>query len=268
MGVLQELRERVDAYLDKVIVEFYRTVPYAQHQLNAKEVDLEYYKRHNIETILRLRRKRTIDALALIHFTKYDPVRAKAWAHYTDDEMLHDRMFAADLAKVGVTKDEIYDTEPLLSTKLLTGYLQYGLLYEDSPLALIASVYFVEYTTTRTQPDWLDNLASTLGEDKLRGQRAHVGTDLDDGHDDFVWEVLATLITTPRDEEKLFEHLRHVYWLWNLYFVELHQKTVQGRPDDLVDLPGAPAAQAAQAPAEPEPATAAPEPVTADSGAR
>ncbi|MEV0642219.1 iron-containing redox enzyme family protein [Streptomyces sp. NPDC050619] len=238
MSTLPELREHVDAFLDDAIVDFYKTVPYAQHQLNAKDINLDYYKRHNIETILRLRRKRTIDALALIHFTKYDPVRAKAWAHYTDDEMLHDRMFAADLAKVGVSKDEIYSTEPFLSTKLLTGYLQYGIEYENSPLALVASVYFVEYTTTRTQPDWLDNLGKTLGDDHVKGQRAHVGTDLEDDHDDFVWEVLATLVKTPDDEAKLWEHLRHVFWLWKLYFVELHQKTVQGRPDDLIDLPG------------------------------
>lgn len=231
------LRERVDAYLDSSIKEFYETVPFAKHQLSAKELHLGYYKRHNIETILRLRRKRTIDAHALIYFTKFDPVRAKQWAHYTDDEMLHDRMFAADLAKVGVEKDEIYSTEPLLATKLLTGYLQYGLEYEGSPLALIASVYFVEYTTTRTQPQWLENLSDVLGEDHVKGQKAHVGTDLDDGHDDFVWEVLATLVKTSDDEAKLFDHMRNVYWLWKLYFVELYQKTVQDRPDDLIDLP-------------------------------
>ncbi|GAA3044091.1 hypothetical protein GCM10020000_24510 [Streptomyces olivoverticillatus] len=95
------LRERVDALLDSFIKDFYETVPYARHQKSAEKIDLEYYKRHNIETILRLRRKRTIDALAIKYFTKKDPVQAKAWAHYTDDEMLHDRLFAADLAKVG-----------------------------------------------------------------------------------------------------------------------------------------------------------------------
>jgi hypothetical protein len=237
MSPLPELRARVDALLDSFIKDFYLTVPYAQHQLNAAEINLDYYKRHNIETILRLRRKRTVDALALRYFTKVDPVQAKAWAHYTDDEMLHDRLFAADLAKVGVEKDEIYSTEPFLSTKLLTGYLQYGMEFEDSPMALIASVYFVEYVTTRTQPDWLENLGKVLGEDGVKGQRAHVGTDLDDGHDDFVWRVLATLLPTPADEEKAVEHLHHVYWLWKLYFVELHLHTVLGKPGMPIPLP-------------------------------
>ncbi|AJC52903.1 hypothetical protein GZL_00297 [Streptomyces sp. 769] len=234
-----ELRKKVDAVLDTFIKDFYETVPFAQHQKNSAELNLDYYKRHNIETILRLRRKRTVDALAIKYFTKVDPVQAKAWAHYTDDEMLHDRLFAADLAKVGVTKDQIYSTEPLLSTKLLTGYLQFGMEFEDSPLALITSVYFVEYVTTRTQPEWLDNLGTVLGEENVKGARAHVNTDLDDDHDDFVWRVLSTLIKSEADEQKVIEHLNHIYWLWKLYFVELHQLTVVGKSDAQIPLPTA-----------------------------
>lgn len=226
-----DLRRRVDAYLDSCIEDFYENVPYGQHQLNGEQINLDYYRRHNIETILRLRRKRTIDALALRYFTKVDPVTAKAWAHYTDDEMLHDRLFAADLEKVGVSVEQIYSTEPLLATKLLTGYLQYGIEYDGTPLALITSVYFVEYVTTRTQPDWLDNLEKRLGKEKVKGQRAHVGTDLGDHHDDFVWGVLASLLTDEAAETRMFEHFRDVYQLWKMYFVELHDLVVTGSAD-------------------------------------
>jgi hypothetical protein len=230
-----ELRAAVDGYLDACIADFYKTIPFATHQLESDKINLEYYKRHNIETILRLRRKRTIDALAIRYFTKVDPVTAKSWAHYTDDEMLHDVLFAADLAKVGVDKDSIYATEPMLSTKLLTGYLQYGIEYEGTPLALITSVYFVEYTTTRTQPQWLDNLEKTLGREKIKGQRAHVGTDLGDQHDDFVWQVLETLVPNPAAEQKVMLHLQDIARLWQLYFLELYTMTVN--PDSPLTLP-------------------------------
>jgi hypothetical protein len=223
---MQELRNRVDKYLDICIADFYEKIPYARHQLEGKDINLDYYKRHNIETILRLRRKRTVDALAIRYFTKVDPVAAKAWSHYADDEMLHDRLFAADLEKVGVSKEQIYSTEPMLSTKLLTGYLQYGIEYEGTPLALLASVYFVEYVTTRTQPDWVKNLEEQLGKDKIKGQKAHVGTDLDDHHDDFVWTVLETLVPDADGEEKVFQHLQDIYRLWQMYFLELYQLTV------------------------------------------
>ncbi len=230
-------RKRVDDYLDACIKDFYATIPFARHQLEDKSLNLDYYKRHNIETILRLRRKRTIDALAIRHFTKADPPTAKKWAHYTDDEMLHDRMFAADLAKVGVSREQIYATEPLLSTKLLTGYLQYGIEYEGTPLALITSVYFVEYVTTRTQPAWLDNLERILGADAVKGQRAHVGTDLNDEHDEFVWNVLATLVTGPADEDKAMRHLQDIYRLWQMYFLELYQLTVDAKTSIALPAP-------------------------------
>jgi len=232
---MPELRAKVDRYLDACIEDFYANIPFARHQMESREIHMAYYKRHNIETILRLRRKRTVDALAIRYFTKCDPVTAKAWAHYTDDEMLHDVLFAADLAKVGVEKDSIYATEPMLSTKLLTGYLQYGIEYDGTPLALITSVYFVEYTTTRTQPKWLDNLEKTLGKDKIKGQRAHVGTDLDDHHDDFVWNVLETLVTGPETERRVMRHLQDICRLWQMYFLELHQLTVD--PDAPITLP-------------------------------
>jgi hypothetical protein len=228
-------REQVDVYLDSCIKDFYENIPFARHQLESKDINLDYYRRHNIETILRLRRKRTVDALAIRYFTKVDPATAKKWAHYTDDEMLHDRLFAADLAKVGVAREAIYSTEPFLSTKLLTGYLQYGIEYDGTPRALIASVYFVEYVTTRTQPDWLDNLGKTLGEDQLKGQRAHVGTDVNDKHDDFVWNVLETLVITREAEQRVLRHIQDIYRLWQMYFLELYRATIDG--DQPMTLP-------------------------------
>jgi hypothetical protein len=231
-GTKNALRMRVDELLDQLIVTFYKDVPYAQHQLNSRAINMDYYIRHNIETILRIRKKRTVDALAIRYFTKHDPVRAKAWAEYTAEEMLHDSMFARDLASVGVSTQSIYAHEPLYSTKLLMGYLLYGLEYEGTPLALVTSVYFVEYTTTKTQPQWLDNLEKALGKDKITGARAHVNTDLDDNHADFVWDVLASLVRSPEDEEMVIKHIKDVYSLYESYFVELYRLTVGCEPVD------------------------------------
>ncbi len=223
---LTDLRTQVDTMLDTMIEKFYAEIPYADHQARGEEINMAYYKRHNIETILRLRRKRTIDALAIGYFTKRDPVRGAAWAHYVEDEMLHDEWFAGDLGKVGVTKAEIYATEPFQATKLLTGYLQYGMEFEGTPLALLCSVYFVEYTTTKTQPSWVKNLEDQLGREKLAGARRHVGTDIEDEHADFVWGVLTSLVGSPDDEAKVIAHVKTVANLWVAYFIELYQAVV------------------------------------------
>lgn len=224
----KDLRSRADGVLDSLIQEFYEKVPFATHLMTAAEPNMDYYKRHTIETILRLRMKRAVDAMAIRYFTHHDPVRARAWCHYCEDEMLHDvQFFLKDLERIGVSDDEVYATEPLFSTKLLIGYYQWGVEYERTPLALISSVYFMEYVTTQTQPGWLDNLETSMGKDKLAGARGHVDLDVSDDHDDFVWNVLMSLIHTPDDEERLIQHLKAVGRLFGAYFSELHQLTIE-----------------------------------------
>jgi hypothetical protein len=224
-----ELRARVDALLDELVDSFYEQVPYGTHLSRARQIDLDYYRRHTIETVLRIRLKRTVDALAIRYFTLHDPATAKKWAEYTAEEMLHDAFFVKHLEKLGVAREAVYATPPLLATRLMMGYLLYGVEYEGSPLALIASVYFVEYVTVKTQPEWIGNLEARLGADKLRGARAHVDLDLADRHADFVWEVLHRLVEQSGGEARLFEHLRNIYRLWELYFTELHQVSVAAR---------------------------------------
>jgi hypothetical protein len=225
-----DLRSRVDARLDELIARFYDEVPWATHFLSGQKIDLAYYRRHTVETILRIRRKRLVDAYAIRYFTLNDPPVAALWCHYTEDEMLHDRMFLRDLEKVGVTADEAYATEPMQATKMMMGYLLYGIEYDGTPLALLTSVYLIEYVSVLTQPGWLDNMAKDIGEDHLAGARAHVGTDVEDDHADFVWEVLVTLLSDDEDERRMFAHVDALYDLWAAYFTELYETTVVDGP--------------------------------------
>ncbi|MFD7500659.1 hypothetical protein ACWC5C_25970 [Streptomyces sp. NPDC001700] len=220
-----ELRKQVDERLNNYIKKFYNEVPYATHFLKASDVDMPYYKRHTIETILRIRRKRTIDAHAIHYFTLHNPVAAKEWAEYTDDEMLHDKLFLADLERLGVKPDEVYSTDPFLATKLLNGYFLYCQEFEGTPLAAIASSYFLEYTTRKTQPDWLDNLESTLGKDEVRGARTHVNYDIDEDHTGDVWNTLMSLVESDADVERLLKHFDHLYKLFTMYFTEAYEAT-------------------------------------------
>jgi hypothetical protein len=226
-----DLRARVDSLIDSHIEQFYREVPYARHLRDSAEVNLHYYKRHMIEICLRIRLKRVVDAYAIRYFVKHDPIRAKAWAHYIEDEMLHDSWFAADLEKIGVPKEKIYSTEPLLATKFYMGYLLYGIEYEEDPLAHVCSVYLTEYSTTRTQPEWLRNLEKTLGADRVRGAWKHVGTDVDDDHATFVWDVLASLVKKPEDEDRVVKHMTSVARLFEAYFTELYGLTITEKPN-------------------------------------
>jgi hypothetical protein len=226
-----QFRSRVDAMLNEMISDFYRNVPYADHLKSAKQVNAEYFKRFTTEIILRLRMKRTIDALTIHYFTKHDPKLAKKWSHYTEDEMLHDSMFLADLKRLGMSSEEVYSTEPLFATKLLQGYFYYGLEHEGIPLASLSSSYFIEYTSGRTQEAWLGNVGESLGGEAVKGSRAHVSHDDEDDHVTFVWEVLSTFIKTPADEEKVLSHLRNIYHLFAMFFIELYNLVVKNKSE-------------------------------------
>jgi len=222
-----QLREKVDHTLNSMIERFYNEVPHGKYQKESKEIDKNYFIRHSIETVLRIRHKRMIDALVIHYFTKHNPRLAKSWANYIEDEMLHGHMFARDIEKLsGLTLDDIYQNyEPLFSTKLLNGYFYFTLEHEG-PLASIASAYFLEYTTRMTQPVWLDNLEQIFGKDNLSGARGHVNHDIRDNHNHFVWEVLSALIHSEEDEKRLFQHLNCIYGLFVAYFQEVYQQSL------------------------------------------
>ncbi|MBB5957155.1 hypothetical protein FHS29_003748 [Saccharothrix tamanrassetensis] len=231
-----EFKKEVDALLHDMVERFYREVEGADHLFRAKEINLGYYKRHVVEIILRLRMKRWIDALTIHYFTKHNPVLAKKWCAYTEDEMLHDSMFAKDLERVGVGKEEIYSTEPLFTTKLLQGYFYYGLEHEGRPLASLASSYFIENVSLMTQPKWIANVEERLGAGTAKGQQAHVDHDLEDDHGDFVWNVLMTFVETEDDKRRIVEHITNVYKLFCAFYTELYQRTVKGEVDDVALL--------------------------------
>lgn len=221
-----ELRRKFDDKLDQMIECFYKTVPGAKYQKESKEIDTDYYKRHCIETILRIRHKRMIDALVIHYFTKTNPRAAKMWAEYIEDEMLHGHMFANDLEKqFGLSMDNVLKFEPLLSTKLLNGYFYFTLEHEG-PMAAIASAYFLEYTTRKTQPDWLDNLERVFGTENIRGARGHVNHDIKADHSEFVWNVLMETINTENDIKILEKHFENIYGLFAAYFTDVYQETI------------------------------------------
>jgi hypothetical protein len=226
-GVNPAFRKVVDEKLDALVHRFYTTIPFASHQMATRDLNIAYYKRHTIETILRIRRKRSINALVLHYLTRHDSRQAKAWAQYIEEEMLHDELFAKDLERLGVSHEEIDNQEPFLATKLLIGYFTHTLDYEG-PMASIAGTYFLEYAAKKTQPAWIENLEKLLGAEKIRGARTHVDYDIGEGHPHFVWNVLMSLVRKSDDETRVLLHMDHWYGLFCAYFTELYDATVTG----------------------------------------
>jgi hypothetical protein len=217
-----DFKAKIDKDLQSMVKRFYKNVPGADYLKDSKEINVDYYKRSIVEIILRLRMKRTIDALTIHHFTKYNPFLAKKWAQYTEDEMLHDKMFSADIERLGMTTEDIYTTDPYFSTKLLQGYFYYGIEHEGKPLASLVSSYFIEKMSLLTQPDWMENVERVLGKGSAKGHIAHIQHDIEDDHSDFVWNVVSTFIESDKDMEKVSEHLENIFQLFCMYYTEIY----------------------------------------------
>ena len=136
------LRANVDEYIDKKIEQWNSSVPYATH-FEENEINKDYYIRHLIETIWRIRLLRVSESKALTEIAKIHPVAAQIWANYEREEMIHDELFAQDLYSQNISKETILATEPYLSTKLLTGFFSY-LLDHEGPLGVVVYSYLVE----------------------------------------------------------------------------------------------------------------------------
>lgn len=241
-----EFRARVDAVLDGMLQAIPSSAPAVRYLAGAHQVDAELFKRHTIETILRIRLARVADSKALYLFTKSDPRSAQQWAKYTEEEMLHDKLFLKDLHHLGVDEARVYGTEPLLATQLLQGYLYYTLEHEG-PRGLITKSYFVEYTTRRTQGAWNENIKRSLGDKAVRGAVAHLNYDLEEDHSSDVWNVLMSTVKGPEDEERVLAHLHVYYGLFIAYFNELAARTRH----ELLEQPSHPANVAVMAALQP-----------------
>ncbi|MEX2984244.1 hypothetical protein [Streptomyces sp. C36] len=219
-----KLRAEIDEQLDLQVAEWYANVPEAAH-LEGKNVDSAYYKRHLIETAWRIRLLRVAESKALAEIAKRSPEAAQVWANYEQEEMLHDELFITDLEKVGVSREQFLDTEPYLSTKLLTGYFSY-LLDHEGPLGVVAYSYLVEYVNVKLEPKKLEALKGSVGESNIGGQINHSHTDINDDHPGEVWAAVRHLLRGDDDIAAFKRYLREHQSILAQYFEELYQDTI------------------------------------------
>ncbi|WP_035059855.1 iron-containing redox enzyme family protein [Andreprevotia chitinilytica] len=220
-----QVRARLDHYLDQKMAEWAETVPYANH-LESKNLNSAWYRRHTIEHVWRIRLSRSAHTKALHAITKISPEAAQLYAEYQAEEMNHDVLFMQDCKAMGVTQEELLATEPFLATRLLQGFF-YFITEHEHPLGVVASSYLVEYTTAKLTPRQITSLKESLGEDKIKGQLAHINTDLGDDHAGEMWRILRYLINSEADVEKVLRYFDDIQTILALYFRELYDATIE-----------------------------------------
>jgi len=223
----ERIRSQLDSYLDKQIAVWGATVPYANH-LESKELNLAWYRRHTIEHVWRIRLSRAAHTRALHEIAKISPEAAQLYGQYQAEEMNHDLLFLQDCKAIGVTEEELLNTEPFRATRLLVGFF-YFVCEHEHPMGVVASSYLVEYTTAKLTPRHIRGLRESLGEEKIKGQLAHINTDLGDDHAGEMWRILRYLLRSEADVEKVLRYFDDITEIAAMYFRELYEATVASR---------------------------------------
>ncbi len=223
-------KAELDAYLDRKMEEWRRTVPFASHFTDS-DLDQAYYRRTLIEHVWRIRMSRVAQSKAIYKIAQISPKAAHDYALYQGEEMLHDKLFVADAEAAGVTEDEIHRTEPYLSTKLFIGFFYYALEHE-SPIAPVVSNYLVEYTQAKLQPGIVKSLQDKLGKDKVKGQAAHLHVDTTEDHSMEMWKILSQLIFSEEDFQSVFKYIDDVQDILAMFFREIYEDTVMRSTSD------------------------------------
>jgi hypothetical protein len=204
-----------------MIEAFYDATPAARYLATSSSIDKALFVRHTVETILRIRLARIADSKVIQHFTKTNPFAAQKWCKYTEQVMLHHRLFLKDLKNIGVSEETVYGTDPLIATKLLQGYLYYTIEHEG-PCGILSKSYFVEYITRKAQVLWSSNARRVLGEPTVA--EVHLDHEQEEDHSAHIWNVLMAVVKTPEDEARVLYHLEVYCGLFIAYFNELASK--------------------------------------------
>ena len=226
-------KAELDRYLDQKMAEWKRTTPYASH-FTEKEVNMAYYRRTLIEHVWRIRLSRVSQAKAIYKIAQISPKAAKEYAEYQAEEMLHDHLFVRDCEAAGVSREEIYATEPYLSTRLFEGFFYYALEHEH-PMVPLVSNYLVEYTQAKLQPNIVQSLENNLGKEMVKGQAAHLDVDTEEDHSMEMWKILSQLIFSEEDFQMVFRYIDDIQEILAMFFREIYEDTVLKQSETLVE---------------------------------
>lgn len=222
----RELAELVDRVMIEQTRTYLATVPYARHLTDRSQPLHEaYYLRHRVETVRRIRETSRTDALALASLVREDYEASRPWARYLAEELSHDQLYLADLARHGVDAEAALGTPPFDATRRLIAFLENGVTAYGA-LPVVSYSVFVEWSSARYSTQVVEHAEEKFGHSHVRGSKAHTGIDDREDHYGMMLDIVARLVTTPEREALFVTLLQQIGELLRDYFTELHDATV------------------------------------------
>ncbi|SMP22741.1 Iron-containing redox enzyme [Laceyella tengchongensis] len=218
-------REEMESIAKEEMEKLFETVPMIKEFHAGQAIDREYYKRHLMETIIRIGLNNEVDSYCLYKIGYSDNKLAQLLSTYLAEEFGHDNLFLSDLEKFGVTREEVKNTPPLFSTQLLIGYMYYS-IDKDGPMPTMVWNWFVEWYSDQYNMNIAKKAADEYGTEYVKGSMAHLGVDEHEDHVGLMYQTVERVMKTPEDGEKAKDYLRKFIHLISMYFQELHDTTI------------------------------------------
>lgn len=218
-------RTELDDTLAGCLEAQFERVPMMREFHAGRWMHREYYLRHLVETVLRIRLNNEVDGYALSRVGSSDDHLAAILAQYLAEEYGHEHMFMRDIKQLGWTEQQVNDTRPFLSTELLMGYLQLS-VNKEGPAPTTVWNYLVEWYSDRYNQIITDRARAEYGEDALRGSQAHLDYDEGHDHDELMWKVVDRAVNRWSNAETALRYARAYVGLVGDYFNELYEATV------------------------------------------
>jgi hypothetical protein len=218
---LHELEQRAALGMERLM----NTVPYVREFHEGPTIDRDYYVRHMIEAVLRIRLNNEADAYCLFKISKHLNHPATQLVHYLAEEYGHDELLAEDLLAFGITAEQLATTSPFFSTELLMSYLRYA-VDQDGPLPTFVWNWFVEWYSGRYNPGITARAQAAFGDNYVRRTTQHLEMDKTLDHEVGIAAALVALLDTPAAFERALLYTDRFIHLVALYFNELYEATI------------------------------------------
>lgn len=221
-------RPRLEKLAADLMEAQFQRVPKMREFHAGEWIDRDYYIRHVIETVLRIRLNNEVDTYALFKVGSKDDALAANLAKYLAEEFGHETMFTRDLKKFGLSAEELETYEVFPTTKQLMGYLR--LAADDrGPAPTTVWDWFVEWYSDRYNQIITNKATEVYGKEFTRGKQAHLDFDESHDHDELMFRTVSRAVESFGSAEKAYSDLTTFVNLIGDYFAELYKTTVGDR---------------------------------------
>ncbi len=200
-------------------------------------IDGGYYRRHLVETVLRIRLVNVVNAFALYKIGCKDNILAQTLAQYLSERYRQEEKLLREIRSFDLSVDDVERITPFHSTDKLIGYL-YLSIGRDGPLPAVVCNWLLEWYVSRYNDVITEAAVRAFGHDPLKDPTGQNQSTHSQKQEDIMWIALHRTIGGSGCERAEM-YLRNFVQFIHEYFEELRVTTLP-QPRSVTTQEGSP----------------------------